>query len=92
MNTTHDPFCDLAHLPPATVVDPEGTTTTWVASGHCRCEMLARVRKMERESTHMDIVTWMNGETVNEIEDVQDRLYTFIHMIKSGNYAQRAQW
>jgi len=92
MNTTHDPFCDLAHLPPATVVDPEGTTTTWAASGRCSCAMLANVRKMERAATQMDIHGFINREAINENEDIQERLYTFAHLIKSGNYAQRATW
>jgi hypothetical protein len=54
--------------------------------------MLANVRKMERAATQMDIHAFINREAINENEDIQERLYTFAHLIKSGNYAQRATW
>jgi len=89
MNTIHDPFCDLAHLPPATVVDPEGTTTTWAASGRCSCAMLANVRKYTGEYRERDISEFIIAFAVNKQGEEQDDLYLLAHTIKTGTYPKR---
>jgi len=89
MNTIHDPFCDLAHLPPAKVVDPEGTTTTWVASGRCTCYALGQARKFTGEYRERDISEFIIAFAVNKQGEEQDDLYLLAHTIKTGMYPKR---
>ena len=86
MNTIHDPFCDLAHLPPAQVVDPEGTTTTWAASGRCSCLGLGNARKYASEYTQRWISDFITSFGVNKTGEEQDDFYLLAQMIRNGSY------
>jgi len=89
---THDTFCDLAHLPEAFAIDPEGNSTAALATGRCLCNIIKLVRIDERGHSNHEIAEFITSDAVNEPDLVQDHLFTYAQLVRTGGYSRKVTW